>query len=568
MPYPRRYALCATLLTLFASAPVGAQISLPPTATPTDGFRAEILQTNFVQPTSIAMLPDGRYFVAEQYSGDISVVTQQGARAIAGAPGLMDSADYLRGMMGIAVDPQWPARPYLYACYTFAPPHNVRVSMFTVTGDLTVPSSVNLALGAEYAILADIPDQNPDHNGGCLRFGPDGMLYVSTGDDTSSCTAQDIGSLNGKILRLDVSGLPLAGAGPPPKSLITPPGNPYPMASANARLVWASGLRNPFRFSIDSVSGALYVADVGQDTYEEVSEITTGGQNLGWPHYEGNGPHAAAGACTGWHPAPTLTSPIFAIAHPYALSLLTFGRYRNPAGGAEFSFGPEYEGDLFFGDYMYGLVCRGRRTGSQWDYVASAGTPLYPGIWALGLYAVVDAQIGPDGAIYYVQRDLGQIGRLIPGPVHPGNGADLSIGVLVNGALERRARGIHVVQPGTTLGLRFSTPLGTHAGAPFAAAIDALPMGHARPALMLPGDAAPSLWIDWHAASLLVDGFSTGGAAPGPVLGAAGLGVGPLAIPATLPPLGLSMVVQMVAYAPGWNAVNLAVSDACELLVP
>ena len=116
-------------------------------------------------------------------------------------------------------------------------------------------------LGGEYGAL---PDLAAKHNGGTLRFGPDGMLYVGLGDDDSPCRAQDLTKLQGKILRLDVSSLP-AGGGPAPRyAMLTPPDNAFVAhADSAARLVWALGLRNPFSFTIDAPTGCLVIGDVG-----------------------------------------------------------------------------------------------------------------------------------------------------------------------------------------------------------------------------------------------------------------------------------------------------------------
>src|SRR5262249_3992598 len=149
--------------------------------------------------------------------------------------------------------------------------------------------STSLALGSPYLIFKDILDHQENHNGGTLRFGPDRYLYVSAGDDGSGCNAQDLNLPNGKILRLDVSRIPGAGSGPPPVADITPPDNPIPGPSADARLVYAWGLRNPFRFTIDPQTGNLYIGDVGLLSWEELDEIVHGdaGRNYGWPVYEG-----------------------------------------------------------------------------------------------------------------------------------------------------------------------------------------------------------------------------------------------------------------------------------------
>src|SRR2546426_328002 len=111
-----------------------------------------------------------------------------------------------QGLLGVAVDPEWPTRPYVYFEATQAT-SIARVTMYTASGDLTDPSSANLQLGNPFVLLGDIPDLQGFHQGGTLRFGVDRRLYVSLGDDGSPCEAQDLTVLTGKILRLDVSSM-------------------------------------------------------------------------------------------------------------------------------------------------------------------------------------------------------------------------------------------------------------------------------------------------------------------------------------------------------------------------
>ena len=100
-------------------------------------------------------------------------------------------------------------------------------------------------------LITDIPDNASNHNGGTLRFGPDGKLYASLGEDADRCSAQDSTRFKGNILRLQVASLPDTGTAQPSKAALAPPDNPFPGGNANAALVFAYGLRNPFRFQID-----------------------------------------------------------------------------------------------------------------------------------------------------------------------------------------------------------------------------------------------------------------------------------------------------------------------------
>jgi glucose/arabinose dehydrogenase len=375
---------------------------------PTD-FVDELVQPGYVKPIGLAFLPDGRALVVEQESHVVFVLTAAGAQGPIGTiPGVANGIiEDERGVQHIAIDPQWPARPYLYCWYTHAAPQTMWLSMFTVTGDLADPASTTLALGAQYVILNDIPKVSENHNGGSIRFGPDGMLYLSTGEDYQFCPAQDLGSGLGKVLRLDVSTLPGAGSGPPPKVQIAAAGNPFVGPNDMARLVWAYGLRNPFRFHIDPLTGALMLADVGESTWEEVDWCTTGGQNFGWPWFEAN---LANQGCGGT--APSWVPPV--ASHPHSAAfycIISLGIYRNVSAGA-FNFGFAYEGDYFYTDYIGGYINRLKFNGSTWFSPAAVPGQPTPTHWGAGFLFITDSTVGPDGALYYLKRQPGELRRI------------------------------------------------------------------------------------------------------------------------------------------------------------
>jgi glucose/arabinose dehydrogenase len=345
----------------------------------------------------------------------------------------VNSAAFERGLLAIAVDPQWPARPYVYVWYAATGTANMRLSMFTVAGDLSNPASTNLALGAQYDILTDTPDVAAIHNGGSLRFGPDGMLYLSIGDDGNPCDAQDINSGVGCVFRMDVSAMPGPGAGPPSKALLVPVGNPFTGPTDNARLCWCYGLRNPFRFHVDSATGRLYIAEVGAALVDEIDESTTGGENFGWPWLEANQYGMPCGAT-----APPTVHPITSLPHGGAsTAVMSFGRYRNAPTG-QHNFGAPYEGDYFYCEYYSGLIQRLRFNGIGWiPAPATPGQPA-PNAWGAGFQAVVDTALGQDGALYYVKQYsshlAGALGRIrgdpaaqfltvVAGDQQPGNAA-------------------------------------------------------------------------------------------------------------------------------------------------
>ena len=178
-------------------------------------------------PVAFAFLPDARILILEKDTGNVRLAAVGGSTSalIATVAGVRGGGE--RGLLGVAVDPAWPARPYLYFQDTHTD-STVHITMYTASGDLSNPASTNLVLGSPYLVHKAIRDVVENHNGGTLRFGPDGYLYVSAGDDGNGCNSQDVNHPNGKILRLDVSRMPGTGSGPPPLADITPPDNPIP----------------------------------------------------------------------------------------------------------------------------------------------------------------------------------------------------------------------------------------------------------------------------------------------------------------------------------------------------
>jgi glucose/arabinose dehydrogenase len=357
----------------------------------------------FVQaPVGFSFLPDGRILIIEKDSGNVRLARAGTTTSIviATIPGLTFFGE--RGLLGIAVDPAWPARPYVYFFGTYTG-GNSRVTMYTASGDLSNPTSSQLSLGSPYVLLGDIPDLREHHNAGTLRFGPDAALYVSTGDDGGQCEAQDVNFFNGKILRLDVSRMPGPGSGPPSKADITPAGNPYSGPTDNARLVYASGLRNPFRFTVDSATGNLYIGDVGDLAWEEIDEAVRAGytgDNYGWPGYEGLVPSMCCPGCT---LLPPLTAPIHVYENPAdpQSAAVTGGPVYRRVLGSPRSFGFEYDGSLFLSDHYGGWIRRLSHATGSWDFA-----PPVPGQpdalnWAAGIGFLSDLQVGPDGALYF-----------------------------------------------------------------------------------------------------------------------------------------------------------------------
>jgi len=342
-------------------------------------------------------LPDGRILIIEKQGGvRIGAVGTGVSSSILTVPNVA-SVSGEEGLLGIAVDPGWPDRPYVYFCYTHVDSVSY-VTMYTASGQLTNPASTSLTLASPYHLLTDIPNENEDHNSGTLRFGPDGMLYVSLGDDKNSCDGpQSLHVLSGKILRLDVSQMPGAGTGPPPKADLVPAGNPFSGPGDNEKLVWAWGLRNPFRYSIDPLTNDLFIGDVGRDDWEELDLSPFaggGGENYGWPELEALMPTGIpCDSVNVW------TDPIWAYPHAdFNPHTIIPGPLYRPAGADALP--AEYDGSIFVFEFYHGWIHRLVEGVSGWEVAPPVPGQPTPEHWAEGLNWVSDFQQGPDGSLY------------------------------------------------------------------------------------------------------------------------------------------------------------------------
>ena len=237
----------------------------------------------FDQPVELGAYPVGPegdgvgVFVAER-EGRILVLHPDGD----GAVELLDISDWIpplqeeHGLLSVALDPRFEATGHLWLYYSaWGLPSVTRLSRLTV--DLGDPRRVDR--DTELVVL-EIPQPTPIHNGGSIRFGPDGMLYLGLGDGGRPNEARRVQSLLGSVIRIDVRE---ASAASP---YIVPPDNPFIDVTGARPELWAYGLRNPWRMAFDPVTGALWAGDVGQLELEEINRIEAGG-NYGWNVFEG-----------------------------------------------------------------------------------------------------------------------------------------------------------------------------------------------------------------------------------------------------------------------------------------
>jgi len=278
-----------------------------------------------------------------------------------------------QGLLSVAFHPNYEINGYFYVYYTRVSDGALVIARYHVSSD------PNVADASSASILLSIPHPvATNHNGGQLQFGPNGYLYIGTGDGgTGGGNSQDGASLLGKMLRIDVDG-----AAP----YAIPADNPFVSNPGVADQIWALGLRNPWRFSFDRLTGDLIIADVGQNTWEEVNfqaSSSAGGQNYGWPCYEGLHTYGNPADCT----IGTITAPVLEYNHGASDSIgcsISGGyRYR----GSEY---PDMVGVYFYGDYCTGRIWGAEPNGSSWVAVELANTD----------YGISTFGEGEDGGLY------------------------------------------------------------------------------------------------------------------------------------------------------------------------
>ena len=292
-------------------------------------------------PVQIANAADGsgRLFVLEQ-KGRIRIVKD----GLLNDTPFLDIADRIsccgeRGLIGIAFPPDYAAKQYFYLSYTNVDGHTI-ISRFTITAD---PDRANP--GSEEILLA-IDQPYETHNGGRIVFSPqDGYLYIGSGDGGSfndpENSAQDPGSLRGKILRIDVE------SGLTPYAI--PASNPFVQVDDHRDEIWALGLRNPWGFAFDALTGDLYIPDVGNSKLEELNyqpATSPGGENYGWRILEGT-------ICFDFLPMPCsadgMTSPVTEYAHSQGCAIVGGAAYRGSSYSA-------LQGVFIFADFCSGRI--------------------------------------------------------------------------------------------------------------------------------------------------------------------------------------------------------------------
>lgn len=335
----RTFPWCVLLVAACSDPDPG---TIPPPSPPPEPHVLGIMLAaeGFASPLLVTAPPgDPRLFVVEQ-PGRIRIVK---AGTVLPTPFLDVTSRVLaggeRGLLGLAFHPDYPSNGVFVVNYT-GTDGDTRISTFVVGAD---PDRADA--GSERVVLTiDQPFAN--HNGGHLSFGPDGMLFVGTGDGGSANdpmgNAQDLGSLLGKLLRLRILD---------DGTMEVPADNPFTGAGQRGE-IWAYGLRNPWRFDFDDTSHDLWIADVGQAAREEVNGSNYHpGLDYGWPQWEGS--RCNQGDCS---PAGE-SFPAYEYGHDEGCTVIGGYSYRGDA------LGPSLRRHFFFGDYCAGWV-------RSWDAVA------------------------------------------------------------------------------------------------------------------------------------------------------------------------------------------------------
>jgi glucose/arabinose dehydrogenase len=307
-----------------------------------------IIEGGLTRPAYLTHAGDDRLFVVEQL-GRIRII--EGGQLL-DRP-FLDITDKVttdgneQGLLSVAFHPDYQSNGQFFVNYTRQRDGATVIERYTVSKD--DPDRADDQSGQVILVIAQ-PEAN--HNGGLIKFGPDGYLYIGMGDGGGAGdrhgaigNGQDRNSLLGKLLRIDVTHQ---------ATYAIPPTNPF-----NTE-VWAYGLRNPWRFSFDRDTGDFYIADVGQNSYEEVnvqSAASAGGENYGWRIMEGLHCYNPQEGCD----QSGLVLPVAEYSHAEGGCAITGGYvYR----GSNY---PVLQGAYFFGDYCSGNIWSLQRDGAQWQ---------------------------------------------------------------------------------------------------------------------------------------------------------------------------------------------------------
>jgi glucose/arabinose dehydrogenase len=478
----RARSVMRRVLSALAVAAAGASAGPADAATLPSNFQERTVFSGLTNPTAVRFAADGRVFVAEK-SGLVKVFSNLDDTTPTTFADLRTEVHNFwdRGLLGLALDPDFPARPYVYVLYTHdapiggtAPrwgmpsassdscptPPGPTTDGCVVSGRLSrLQAAGDVMTGSETVLVEDWCQQFPSHSIGSLAFGADGKLYVSGGDGANfnfadygqagsplnpcgdppvppggtqtpptaeggALRSQDVRTtadptgLNGAVLRLD----PATGAGLAD--------NPFGSSSdPNSRRIVAYGLRNPFRFTIRPGTSEVWLGDVGWNDWEEIDRVlpqtpTDAAENFGWPCYEGTGRQpgydsANLNLCESLYAqgAGAVVAPYFAWSHAAPV----VPGESCPAGGSSAAGLSFYGGGPYPADFDGALFFSDYSRNCIW--VMKTGGAALPSPSAVTTFAAgaanpVDLQVGPSGELYYADFAGGTIRRFEYTPVN------------------------------------------------------------------------------------------------------------------------------------------------------
>jgi glucose/arabinose dehydrogenase len=337
----------APALSTESQSPVESPVPSSPTAVPPTNagefphpgdYEWRLIASGLNRPVDIQSARDGsgRLFIIEKY-GVIRIYEdgQLLAEPFLNIDDRVNDRGNEMGLLGLAFHPDYDQNGYFYVNYTGVGGHTF-ISRFQAQSDIADPLSEK--------ILLTVNQPFPNHNGGAVVFGPDGLLYLGLGDGGAGGDpmkhGQNPSTLLGSILRIDVDN-----------------GDPYAIPADNpfGNEVWAFGLRNPWRISFDRATGDLWIGDVGQNQYEEINYLpagSPGGANFGWSIMEGSHDYDG-GARDG------LLLPAAEYSHDFGCSVTGGYVYRGSM--------PEWNGVYLYGDYCSGIIWGLILSNGQWQ---------------------------------------------------------------------------------------------------------------------------------------------------------------------------------------------------------
>jgi len=376
-------------------------------ALPAINIKLQPVAKELTSPVGLAAPHDGsgRIFVIEQ-SGKIKIIKNG---AVLPVPFLVvtDKLDGLniayseKGLLGLAFHPGYKTNGRFFIYYS-APYNSSGYDHKSILAEYKASATNPDVADPRETVVMEIPEPESNHNGGCLEFGPDGYLYIGLGDGGgagdkhgAAGNGQDLNTLLGKILRIDVDA---------EKPYKIPPGNPFANSSDARKEIYAYGLRNPWRFSFDRLTGKLFCGDVGQNKWEEI-DIIEKGKNYGWRIMEGNHCYEPSSGCD----TKGLVLPVNEYDHKKGISICGGYVYRAktfPSLEGKYIFG-DWSGKLFYlvqgADKSWSrgeVIAGGRKTNDIGSKINSMGTDENG-----DLYLVTQNSFGPkskSGIIYKI----------------------------------------------------------------------------------------------------------------------------------------------------------------------